>query len=262
MYSADVVLAEVTDWLRGSPVFVAGSLVAADEHGLPFAYEDADVFCPSGEVLIATAQKLLGHGLVLDERHSRVWARWLKYGFKTWHTNSLKLMSPAGYEVNLVFKRHNNVPTTSLAQVLESFDFGLLGVGYDLCDGVQRRDLRDYLFPDHPVNGALPLMPNKRSDWRNGFISQYNGTREAGRYAKYFRYGYDLSLVKEDLLIGYGAATEYLRTRTDSRDKQVLGDIYEKIAELIASDQITELYEAGKEIVYLDSLDAIMEALE
>lgn len=254
------IIAEVSRPLLGMPVYLTGSLVAEEAYGLIEAHTDADLFCPSPEVLIAAAQRLLGEGYELDDRMARVWHRWLRYGFNHWHTNSLKLESPLGTEVNLVFKLVDKHPTTSLAQVLESFDFGLLAMGYETETGTFR-DLRPYLFPGQDVSGPLPLMPNKREAWRGGFISQYNGTRECGRYAKYVSYGYDLSLVKDDLLTGYWAAAEYLGER-DKAEKQTLGKVYESIALHIEHDNIDELLVAAKEIPFLDSLDAIYEALE
>jgi hypothetical protein len=105
------------------------------------------------------------------------------------------------------------------------------------------------------------MMPNKRANWRNGFISQYNGLREAGRYAKYAGYGYDLTLVRDDLVTGYWAASSYMSNHFDA-DKQLLGRIYEAIAVHIENDNISELTLAAKQLNYKDSLDEIMEALE
>lgn len=260
MSSASDTVAEVCAPLTGLPVYLAGSLVAAETYGMDDAFDDADVFCPSDLVIIAAVQKLLDSGFTLDDRFARVWIRWLRYGFKKWHTNSIKLVGPWGVQVNMVYKLQDGHPTTSLSQVVESFDFGLLAVGYDVETGV-RRDFREALFPGKDPNGALPLMPNKRENWRNGFISQYNGLREAGRYAKYVRYGHDLSLVKDDLIVGYYMAASYLAGR-DQPEKQQLGKIYETIAFKIEDDAIDELIEASKEILYMDSLDEIMEALE
>jgi hypothetical protein len=111
------------------------------------------------------------------------------------------------------------------------------------------------------INGPLPMMPNKRANWRGGFISQYNGLREAIRYAKYVNYGYDLSLVKLDLVEGWYAAASYL-TQRDEVDKQQLGKIYEVIADKIQADDVDAITEAGEEILHMDELDAIMDALE
>ena len=258
--AARATIDKVRALLAGDPVFMAGSLLAEYTYGKSDAHHDVDLFCPTSQVLVSTIQKLLDNGYTFADRFDRVWVRWLKYGFKSWHTNSMRLYDPSGMETNLIYKLVDGHPTTSLAQVLESFDFGLLATGWDL-QRDQYMDLRSYLFPAHASDGPLPMMPNKRDNWRNGFISQYNGLREGGRYAKYHRYGYDLSLVQDDLATGYWAAASYLGDHFDS-DKQQLGKIYEAIAIKIEDDEIDELNEAMKQIDFKDPLDQIMEALE
>jgi hypothetical protein len=258
--SASAIIADVRSRLAGEPVYLAGSLVAEATYGKTGAHTDVDLFCPTSEVLIATASTLLSQGFTFGDRFDRVWARWMKMGLKGWHTNSLKLFSPGGIEYNLVYKLTEGHAATSLAEVIESFDFGLLASGWDL-QLDQFRDMRSYLFPGMDPDGALPMMPNKRDNWRNGFISQYNGLREAGRYAKYYNYGYDMSLVKDDLVTGYDQATLYFSGHFDP-DKQMLGKIYWAIARHIESDNIDQLDEASRQIDYTDALDAIMEKLE
>jgi hypothetical protein len=260
---ADAAIDRVLKVVSGLPVYVAGSSVAAAHYPNidVMAYDDIDLFCGSGNTLIATAQLLQGNGFELEGRSQRVWQRWLRYGFKTWHTNSVKLKDKAGIEVNLVYKLVDGHPTTSLAQVIESFDFGLLAMGYEGETG-QFRDARSYLFPGRNPDGALPLMPNKDANWRNGFISQYNGLREVGRYVKYHDYGFDLSLVKDTLVTGYWAAADYHGTRSDKPEHLALGKIYEAIAIHMEDDAWDKLRDAGKEILFLDDLDKIMEHLE
>ena len=258
--SAGAIIADVLALLKGEPVYLAGSLVAEETYGKSDSHHDVDLFCPTDQVLISVGQKLLCNGYKFDDRFDRVWARWLRYGFKKWHTNSLRLLSPAGVETNLVYKLVDGHPTTSLSQVIESFDFGLLAVGYDV-EWNQRRDLRSYLFPGMDPDGPLPMMPNKRTNWRNGFISQYNGLREVGRYAKYHGYGYDLSLVKDDLVTGYYSAAAYMMSTFDE-EKQKLGEIYNTIAIKMEDDEIDELAAAFQVLDFKDSLDQIMEALE
>ncbi len=258
--TASAIIADVRAQLAGDPVYLTGSLVAEEAYGLTDAHSDVDLFCPTPQVLIASVQKLLGMGYVFDDRFDRVWYRWLNYGFKSWHTNSMRMHSPAGMETNLIYKLVDGHATTSLSQVLESFDFGLLGVGYDL-ESNTFGDLRSYLFPGMDPNGPLPMMPNKRANWKQGFISQYNGLRESGRYAKYCTYGYDMSLVKDDLVEGYFAADLYLSDHFDP-EKQQLGLIYRTIAQHIEADNIDHLLQANKQIEYKDELDKIMEALE
>ena len=90
------------------------------------------------------------------------------------------------------------------------------------------RDLRPYLFPGMDVDGPLPMMPNKRDNWSDGFISQYNGLREAGRYAKY--HGLRLRPDPGEGRPGHRlhAGWLYLSNHFD-KDKQMLGRIYEAI---------------------------------
>lgn len=260
MASAWAVISDVRQLLAGEPVFLAGSLVAEETYGMSDAHSDVDLFCPTDQVLISVGQKLLCSGYKFAPRFDRVWWRWLRYGFNKWHTNSLRLISPSGLDTNLVYKLVDGHPTTSLAQVIESFDFGLLATGFDL-ERDEFLDMRGYLFPGFDPAGPLPMMPNKRGNWRQGYISQYNGLREPGRYAKYRSYGYDLSLVKDDLLEGYWAACAYLLDHFET-EKQQLGAIYEAIAVHIEKDNIDQLLEASKQLNYKDPLDAIMEALE
>jgi len=258
--AAGVAISHIRRDLDGVNGFLTGSCVAADDHGMPFAWSDIDIFMPTSHTLVAAAQRLLLQGYKLDDRFSRVWERWLRYGFKSWHTNSLRLHSPGGVETNLVYKLTEGHATTSLAEVIESFDFGLLCTGYELESGT-RRDMQSYLFPGTAKGDALPMMPSKRTNWRLGFISQYNGLREFGRYAKYHTYGYDMSLVKDDLAEGYRAAELYLSDHFDI-EKQTMGQIYGRIADNIEDDAIDELIKATLKIDYKDSLDSIMEALE
>ena len=258
--SPDLALAELTRLLHRSPSFVAGSCVAAQTYGKPDGWSDLDIFVPTEQVLISTIQTLLDNGYVLHDRFDRVWHRWLRYGMKGWHTNSMRMQSPQGIETNVVYKIVDGHATTTLAQVLESFDFGLLGMGYDMETGTFR-DLRGYLFPNMDPNGPLPLMPNKRDAWRNGFISQYNGIREAGRYTKYFRYGYDLSLVEDDLVHGYRMVASYHMSSFDS-DKHVLSEIYSVLADRIEDHAVDELEEFYASVDYKDPLEQMLEALE
>ena len=261
LITPDEAIEQVKVPLATLPACIAGSVVAARAYDRPLRdNSDIDVFCYTEQALISGVQRLLLAGFTLDDRFSRVWDRWLKFGLRGWHTNSLKLHSPAGLETNLVYKLAGGHPMNTLASVLESFDFGLLGMGFDL-PTMQWRDMRSYLFPSYDLDGPLPLMPGKRDAWRNGFISQYNGLREPGRYAKYIHYGHDLSLVKDDLVTGYWQIARFLRERGDT-DRVKLAEIYEVIALKIETDQLDELLAAGNVLPYLDQLDQILEALE
>lgn len=267
MSTAASAIADVRMALRGLPVFIAGSSVAAAQYDniSDNAFDDVDVFTPTSHALVHAVNALQNAGYFIDVRHKRLWERWLKYGMKGWHTNSIKLEHElSGLEVNVIYKLVDGHATTSLSQVIESFDFGLLAIGGWETETDTYRDLRSYLFPSsnhYSTAAALPFLPNKRAAWQQGFISQYNGLRQAGRYVKYIDYGYDLSLIKDDMITGYSIASQYLSDK-DSVEKQKLGEIYNTLATEIDRNELSKLREVSKTILYKDSLDEIMESLE
>jgi hypothetical protein len=260
LIDADLAIGEVAAILAGLPASIAGSSAACAQPLSPskLAYDDVDVWFPDPLSLVAGAERLMARGWVIEDRHTRVYERWLEQGMsRKWATHSLKL-SGRGIDVNLVFKRVDNHPMTSPGQVIESFDFGLLAIAFDLKLGLWR-DMRSYMFPLHDPAGPLPLLPHRQQAWTRGLISQYQGLREVGRYVKYLDYGWDLSLVKPDLVAGYYAASRYHLNKDAS---SALGSIFETIAVELDTDSIDKLREASKEILFMDDLDKIMEALD
>ena len=264
LIDARTAISEVSAVVTGLPVYLAGSSAAAAQPHSPSAtaYDDIDLFFASESAIVAGVQRFIAAGFKIDQRHERVWARWMKMGLGRWHTHSIKLHSQAtpSIEVNCIFKLVDGHPTTSAAQVIESFDFGLLGHAFDCELGIWR-DLTGYLFPGMDPTGPLPLLPLRRETWENGFISQYQGLREVGRYVKYADYGWDLSLVKPSLVQGYWSIANYMIDRGDA-DKVQLGRIYEQIALLMEDDDYDKMREAAREILYEDDLDRIMGSLE
>lgn len=261
LLSADVAISVVSQIVAKLPVYIAGSAAASAMPGAPnaYAYDDIDLWFPSPLALVAGAERLKAAGFVVEDRHARVYERWMKQGMsRKWHTHSLKLTNAQGIIANCVFKSVDGHPATSAAQVIESFDFGLLGVAYD-CELMDWRDMRDYLFPGMSKTGPLPLLPLRRELWVGGFISQYQGLREVGRYVKYLDYGWDLSLIKDDLVTGYLAASRFHEKRETG---STIGKIFETIGLEIDADKIDSLREASKEILFMDDLDKIMEALD
>lgn len=254
-------IADVLQLLKGEPAVLVGSLVAAEAYGINAAH-DLDMFCPSSEALHSIAQRLMNSSYTLDPKFVRTWQRWREYSVGRWHTNSLRLMSPSGVETNLVYKKVGGHPLTHVSDVVNSFDFGLLAMGYDLRDGAFE-DHRSALFAGRGFNphGALPMMPRKRASWVQGFFSKYNGLREAGRYAKYHAYGYDMSAVKQDLVVGYYEAEAHWLSMFEP-DDQALGRIYGHIANLVEHDKIDEMLEADKELDYNNPVAAILATLE
>jgi len=251
--------------VAGLPAFLAGSSAAAVAHDLQHSYTDIDLFVPKEGVYFALVQHLLSNGYEIEgDRFERMWQRHLNYGFNAWHTNSMKLIdSTFGTEVNVIYKRVERHETTQLSQVIESFDFGLLGVGYETATKTLR-DMRGYLFPS--IKGAtsgapLPMIDYRRSNIEQGFMSSHIMMRTPGRYARYEGYGYDMSRVKPTMVDGYHAYADYKEQRTKVEDV-TLGKIARLLAQHLEYDNFEEIRKYEKTIPMSDGLDDILEALE
>ena len=247
----------VLDIIHPTPVFIVGSAVAAEEAGLPNAFDDIDVFCPSAESLMVAATRLQLEGYAPQDH--RVLLRWQRYGIGNFHTNSLKLDAPNMPVVNLVYKKQGGHPLRSLTQVIESFDFGLLAQGWSVATK-QYLDLRLSYFPDLEVDWPLPLMPSKRADWSQGFIGRYDSMRQFGRYAKYHNYGYDMSAVKPDLLACYESLADYHSGKL-SNDSAAAATIYSMVAGHIERDEFDMLTKASQSLEYSSTFEQILESL-
>ena len=262
--SADLAISQTLDDLAGLPAFVTGSSVAASIYNKPDAYTDVDVFVPNPGVYFACVQRLLGEGYSLEsDKFEKMWRRHLSYGFNKWHTNSMKVLNDlSGTEVNIIYKKVDGHETTQLSQVLESFDYGLLAVGFETATR-RFHDMRTYFFGPGADDGrALPLLPYREDGISQGFMSQHIMLRMPGRYARYAHtYGYDLSLVKPVLVQGYAAYAAYKSNRSKAEDIQ-LGQIAAALGAHIELDQFDELLQFEKTLPVADGLDMIMAGLE
>ena len=264
MSNASQLMRRVADRLGQLPACLAGSAPAFEYYDLEMpSRSDIDVFCFTQEAVMAGAERLLADPVFqLGDRGARVYARWLKYGMGTWHTNSLKLVDTStSREVNLVYKTVGKHPTASASQVIETFDWGLLHSTWDLSGtDVQRRSAREFLFPYARPEDPLPLMPSRREDWRLGFMSQYQALRAPDRYLKYQGYGFDLSLVQEDLTVAYTNAAVFLLQHPDA-DKVRLGQICSRLAQCFETGEWQEVQDAVRLLPTMDSLDAMLAGL-
>lgn len=256
--AVEKVLKDVT----GLPAFLAGSSVAAAVTGKDHAYTDVDLFVPKEGAYFAMVQHLLNNGYMIgSDRFERMWLRHLTMGFNAWHTNSMKLLDQlTGLEVNVIYKRVDGHETTQLSQVIESFDFGVLGVGYETQTSTFR-DMRSYLFPDAKDLEVLPMMRYREDTVGKGYMSQHIMMRTPGRYARYAEYGYDMSLIKPSLVNGLNVFALYKLDRTKPED-QVLGNIAMALAKHVEHDMFDELKEFERDLPKADGLDDIMASLE
>ena len=244
------------------PAFLTGSAVAAETYDLQQSYSDIDLFVPNEGSYFAVVTKLLCSGYRIEnDRFERMWDRHVNIGFNKWHTNSMKLIDNAtGTEVNVIYKLVEGHQTTQLSQVIESFDFGLLGVGYETKTGTFR-DMRGYLFPGLDPNGPLPMIGYRAGTVGKGLMSQFIMQRTPGRYARYIEYGHDLSAVKDTLVEGYQIYADYKMNR--SKDDDILiGKIALALSQKIEADDIAGLLLYDKKLPTTDGLDDVMAALE
>lgn len=251
---------------KGLRCYLTGSAAAAAAKaldgipGFDFAYSDVDLFVGSENEWVRSIQYLVDHGYTFDERMEMLWYRVLHYGTHGWHTNSMRLASPEGIEVNLIFKTIGRHPTNSMSQVIETFDFGLLSMGWETEDGTYR-DARHYQFPGMDPNGPLPLLPWRRESVQQGHFREHQGLRTFGRAARYFdKYGYSGDLVIPDLILGYHNAADYYSNRTDP-EKILLGNMYRQVAILLDDRDWPQLTKAADALPKMDTLDEIYELL-
>lgn len=256
---------------HGLPVFLAGSTVVMAEDDKGMGHDlDAFVSIPRRDnfTLGRALERALQAGFSLPDRMEQAAEDWTVYGVPNWQTNSLRLLNDDGLELNLIGKTVEGQPVISLEDTLRSFDLGLLARGWDCYEGTYH-DMRAYFFqkgnPNFDPNGPLPWIPGRLNRFRKGRFSTHVAFRQPERIAKYAQYGYDMSAVIPDAVLGYRANALYQQNKggntKDGGSRDMLAQIYYQIADLIEAEDWQELVDAGKKIVYLDALDQIYEAL-
>jgi len=265
---ASVPVHQLRVFLEGSHACIAGSAVAAEQYGFDESYDDIDIFCYSNSSMIAVAQHLMDHGFAFNDTHmSMVWDRWMAWDMNVgWKTNSMKLHgtldpSTPPYTCNVVYKMFEKQPIRRLSDVLESFDFGVLAMGYDLIDDGEFHDMRSYFYPRATDFDRLQLLPERRRQWQQGRVTQYVGIRQAGRAVKYHRYGYDMELVIPDLISGYRIAASHHQGHFD-QEKVVLGQIYDRLADHLEDGELDLIAAADKLLPQYRNVDLLLEALD
>ena len=184
----------------------------------------------------------------------------MRFGMSNRWTNTIHLTNEQ-WDMNLTYKSYEGRPVSSLPQVIETFDWGLLAMGYDLRTG-RFFDFRPTYYPDEDWN-RLPMMDERMARWSEGLIMPYTGIRQAGRYHKYHhRYGYDLSGVKDVLRTGYEIAGSYHTDNEWDAEKQTLGQIFLRLGEAVAKDDWKTLAEADNALPVHRDLDEFLERID
>lgn len=252
--------------LEGGEGWAVGSGVVLDAYGIDAVPGDLDVFVPTREALMVNAQRLISEcGGKLDNgkpdgRMSRIYRRWQRRGIN-FHTNSLRVDMPQGFQINLVWKLADNVPLMTMAAVLESFDFGELGIGYDLKTG-KFREMRPYFFPGgEPPWLDMGLIDSRLEAVEMGAFTSYTGIKMVARWKKYsMDYGLPMTLAAEQMCDGLQVAADYSRTRTDF-DHQIRAVLYDRLIEAIIVRDADTIDEVDAALDRRDSLDIIMESI-
>jgi hypothetical protein len=265
-YTAADAVGLVVGQAQGLRCYLTGSAASAADkeirgiHGFEKSWHDVDLFVGSENEWVRSIQYLVDHGYEFADRMEMLWNRVLHFGTKGWHTNSMRLTSPEGIEVNIIFKKVGKNTTESLSAVLETFDFGLLSLGWETETGTFR-DARSYQFPGLDIDGPLPLLPWRREQIKLGHFREHQGLRTFGRVERYFNeYGYDGELVVPDIVEGYTAAAGFYLNRSKP-EHLVLGQIYERIAMHIDAREWDKVREASDLLPKMDAIDELFDLL-
>jgi hypothetical protein len=235
----------------------AGSFVSALHYNKPDAWGDVDLFAHNQFELVRMVEFALNHDWEFaSDKDRKTWNRWMRFGISNFRTNTIHL-SNGRWDANLTYKSYEGNAVRSLPQVIETFDWGLLAMGYDLRSG-RFFDFRPTYFMNENWS-RLPMMDERMTRWSQGLIVPYTGIRQAGRYHKYaHRYGYDLSACKQVLAQGYEIAGDYYLGNEYEPDKQVLGQIFLRLGEAIVSDDWPTLAEADNNLPMHRELDEFL----
>ena len=234
------------------PSCVVGSAVLAAYHerqGTPdvdTSFNDIDVFT-NNEGYFMLMGALLYKGYAVMPKYGRTPARHLARGFGGWKTNSLRLMHPQGFEVNIICKYEGREELTSLYSVLLSFDWGGLCMGYDEF-GVFH-DLRQAIYPD-VTDGDYGMLPARAATIGEGYMGEYIAARMFGRLAKMGKRGYKLDRFAEQITNGYKVLSAHYQSLPDQKH-QALAAFYHDVVGLIEDKKWVELGIASDALIGL-----------
>jgi hypothetical protein len=223
------------------------------------AYSDVDFFASSEMAQAGFVQSLLDRGAVpLNEEEHRKWERWMAWGRGDWHTNSIRLQTLEGIEVNVVFKLIDRHALRSPIEIVNSFDFSNVSAAKDMQSG-EWIDLFPALWPTGNPD-EVRLLPDREKQWRKGKITKYPGVRQALRYGVNHERGYDMHRCVEPLVTGYRiAAAHYLDS--DDEEDRAYAEVYLAVADMIQDDEIAELLDLYRMVGPKMRIEAFSESL-
>lgn len=253
--AVDAVLKDLADTrakVAPFPSCVVGSAVLAAYHedlatpGISTEFNDIDVFTNT-ESYFMLMGALLHKGYTVQPNYERTPVRQLARGFGRWKTNSLRLMHPNGYEVNIVCKFEDRAEVDDLYSTLLSFDWGGLLMGYDEF-GVFH-DLRQAVFP-LVTNGDYGMVPARAASIGKGYMGEYIAARMFGRVAKLGSRGYTIDRFASEVNAGYAVLSKHYQGFPDAKH-QALASFYYDVQGLIAAKDWAQLDTVSKALLGL-----------
>lgn len=245
-------LERVRDTVAPFPSALVGSAVLAayhEDHGTPgisTEFNDIDVFTNS-ESYFMLMGSLLHKGYKVMEKYERTPVRQLARGFGGWKTNSLKLESPHGFEVNIICKYEGREEVSDLYSVLLSFDWGGLLMGYDQF-GVFH-DMRAAVFPD-VTNGDYGMVPMRAATIGQGYMGEYIAARMFGRVAKLGSRGYTIDAFAAEVCNGYKVLAAHYQGFPDAKH-QALAAFYHDVQDIIVAKDWKQLADVSDALLGL-----------
>lgn len=256
-------IALVRPLLDGEPVVLAGSAVTAqvyDKRGDEM-YNDVDGFVRSQVQLGQLTERALENGAVLPPKELVKWRRWLRYG-ADWKTNTIRVITKEGVELNLTYKKEGMQPIRFPHEVCGSFDIGHSAVAIYGLNWDYLHDFREGLFPWAPDLENLGLIMTRQEGFADGFIGKHLGPRQGPRIGVHGTRGYTMTVLREEMIQGYTVAAEnYLMSFDQDSDEWLLAQIYLQYVELAEQSDWQRLAEA-KKWVYEDDLATLLRKLD
>ena len=249
-----------TGWIAGGAPAAERELELSGDPAFELAYSDVDIFHPSMEALMTNLAILMQAGAYpLEHKDERTIRKWKRKGTQGWKTNSVRIKTHQGVEVNLVYKTIDKRPLLTGLENVSSFDFSMLGTCYDLRTWI-RRDLGNYYWPQGQ-HGEYRLFEDRELQWLNADIGIFTGVRQADRFARYVSRGYNLDAAVTPLVQGYRITGAYYLDQDDD-ELQLSGNVYLELAQFIEDMDIDALLEVYQGLNPRSKVQSLAESIK
>ena len=254
-------------WMGGTFSTFAGSGPANYKRwqrhpGVPefeFHSSDLDFFHTGKAALNQSIAMLEQRGAVpLDRKEERKLRRWQVRDMDSFHTQSLRLLTIDGVEINLVYKEENGRPLRRPVEIVDSFDFSNVSNAMSMRTG-QWYDLAEVYWPGKDPDHVV-LFPHRLEQWLLGNVTQHTGVRQGQRYASNIVKHWDMIRCKAPLVQGYGLVAQgYRDDHPDSDEHMKFAAVYDVIRILIEADDIDGLLALYEDVTPQTTIDVLYE---